>query len=224
MIVDEKRYAMLWSGGKDSCLALWKAGRLGLRVPCLVNFFDQPSGRVRFHAVRRELIAAQAEALGLELRQLPTFPETYGAVFVEALAELADRGFAGVVGGDIHLADVRGWVEERAGQAGLRLVEPLWQQDGEALLRELVDAGFQAVVTCTDGDRLDSSWLGRALDAAFISDILKLPAVDPCGEHGEFHSFAFAGPLFRHAVAWRPGQRLKDGRFTQLDLLPEAPR
>jgi diphthine-ammonia ligase len=212
-------YAVLWSGGKDSCLALWRSRRLGLSVAALVNFFDESSGRVRFHAVRRYLIAGQAAALELALLQLPTLPETYEAVYREALALLKARGFVGVIGGDIHLEDVRAWVEARVLEAGLCLVEPLWQQDGAELLRELVGAGFRAVLTCCDSTRLDTSWLGRQIDQSFIAEILALAGVDPCGERGEYHSFVFNGPGFRRPVSWRAGERRQQDEFIQLDLL-----
>jgi len=137
-------YALMWSGGKDSCLALARARRQGLAVETLVNFYDAATGRVRFHATRRELIAAQAFALGLRLIQEATQPDTYEAVFRRTLTQLAASGCRGVVFGDIHLADVRAWFEERVTAAGLEHLEPLWDNPSAQLLSEFIDGGCQA--------------------------------------------------------------------------------
>jgi uncharacterized protein (TIGR00290 family) len=141
------------------------------------------------------------------------------AALERVLGELRGRGYEGVVLGDIHLADVRAWYEERVRAAGLAHVEPLWGEEPLSLLREFVAGGGRAVVTCVDTERLDASWLGRVVDDRFVSDIAGL-AVDACGENGEYHSFAFAGPAFARPLAWRPGERRDDGRFVQLDILP----
>jgi uncharacterized protein (TIGR00290 family) len=141
------------------------------------------------------------------------------ALLEQHLAELRGRGCAGVVLGDIHLADVRAWYEDRVRAAGLDHVEPLWGDDPAALLAEFVAGGGRAVVTCVDTERLDASWLGRVVDEAFVRDIAGLP-VDACGENGEYHTFAFAGPAFARPLEWRAGDRRSDGRFVQLDVLP----
>jgi diphthamide synthase (EF-2-diphthine--ammonia ligase) len=162
-------YALLWSGGKDSSLAL-----------------------------RRE------QELRSELRKL------------------AAEDFRGVVLGDIHLADVRAWYQERVVAAGLEHVEPLWAESPTSLLREFVAGGGRAVVTCVDLERLDEVWLGRVIDQEFAGD-LAATGVDACSENGKYHSFAFAGPPFRRPLGWRPGERRNDGRFAQLDVLAGDP-
>ncbi len=219
------RYAVMWSGGKDSALAAHRARARGLEIACLVNFYDEASGRVRFHATRAELIAAQAEAAGIPLRQRATSWEAFEPAFQATLAELAREGFGGVVFGDIHLADVRAWYEERVRAAGLEHVEPLWGEAPRALLDEFVGGGGRAVITCCEIGKLDEGWLGRIVDERFADDVGELP-IDPCGENGEYHSFAFAGPLFARPVPWAKGARRRDGRFVQLDLLlsPPSPR
>jgi diphthamide synthase (EF-2-diphthine--ammonia ligase) len=145
--------------------------------------------------------------------------EEMPAALDQRLAELAGAGYAGVVLGDVHLADVRAWYEERVVAAGLEHVEPLWGEDPLALVQEFVAGGGRAVVTCVDTERLDPAWLGRVIDEAFVEEIAATGA-DPCGENGEYHSFAFAGPAFHEPVRWRPGERRSDGRFVQLDLIP----
>jgi uncharacterized protein (TIGR00290 family) len=212
-------YALMWSGGKDSHLALVRAKRQALDVTTLVNFYDGPTGRVRFHATRKDLVAAQAFALGLRLHQHATTADGYEAAFREALRQLAATGCLGVVFGNIHLADVRAWFEERVRAQGLEHHEPLWDSPPAALLDEFVDSGARAVVTCVDTSALPASWLGRPIDEAFATDIARLPSVDACGERGEYHTFVYDGPLFAAPVAWQPGPIREEGGFVQLELL-----
>ena len=213
-------YALMWSGGKDSYLALARARHQGLAVSTLVNFYDEATGRVRFHATRRELIAAQGFALGLRLLEYATRPETYERVFEECLGGLFRSGIRGAVFGNIHLTDVRAWFEERVAAVGLEHVEPLWGAPPADLLAEFVDGSAAAVVTCVETAQLPASWLGRSVDEAFVADIARHPAVDPCGERGEYHTFVYRGPLFTEAVPWRPGPIHEEGGFAQLELLP----
>jgi uncharacterized protein (TIGR00290 family) len=213
------RYALMWSGGKDSALALHRARQAGRDVALLLNFYDAETGRVRFHATPVEMLHRQAEAIGVELRAIGTsWPEMDDRLRAE-LSRLHDEGFTGVVFGDIHLADVRAWYEERVTAAGLEHVEPLWGGASTDLLAEFVGSGGRAVVTCVDLRKLDASWLGRIVDESFGADIAST-SVDPCGENGEYHSFAFAGPAFARAVAWALGEQREDGTFIQLDLAP----
>jgi uncharacterized protein (TIGR00290 family) len=212
------RCAVMWSGGKDSALAADRARRNGAEIACLVNFYDEATGRVRFHATRTELIAAQADAMAVPLVQLGTAWHRFDGAFGDTLDELARDGIDGIVFGDIHLADVRAWYEIRVRAAGLTHVEPLWGGDPGELLAEFVATGGRAVVTCCESEKLDDSWLGRVIDERFVAEIAALP-IDPCGENGEYHSFAFAGPLFKRPVPYALGERRSDGRFVQLDLV-----
>jgi uncharacterized protein (TIGR00290 family) len=208
----------MWSGGKDSALALARARRAGLEVRTLLTFYESASGRVRFHATRIELIGEQAAATGIRsLVAVGTpWPEMESALGRE-LERLRAAGYAGVVLGDIHLADVRAWYEERVTGAGLEHVEPLWGEPSPVLLADFVSSGGGAVVTCVDLERLDESWLGRIVDSDFVNEIARLD-VDACGENGEYHTFAFAGPAFQRQVHWKAAERRADGRFLQLDL------
>jgi len=207
----------MWSGGKDSALALDRAGRAGLEVARLVSFYDSATRRVRFHATRVEMLEAQAAAAGIGLRAIPTTWAEMEANLRHELASLREDGFAGVVFGDIHLADVRAWYEDRVTDAGLEHVEPIWGEPPQLLLDEFISSGGRAVITCVDLAKLDEAWLGRVIDQRFASEIGTM-GVDPCGENGEYHSFAFAGPVFKEPLAWRAGQRRLDSGFAQLDL------
>jgi uncharacterized protein (TIGR00290 family) len=211
------RYALMWSGGKDSALALMRARSRGLDVRRLLNIYDPATDRVRFHATRRELIQAQAGAIGIEVVQLGVEWQRYETAFQELLAGLARDGFAGVVFGDIHLADVRAWYEERVRAAGLDHVEPLWGDRSADLVAEFVASGSRAVLTCVELPKLEASWLGRIIDDRFVREIAAT-GIDPAGENGEYHSFTYAGPLFRSPVPWRAGAVRREGDFAQLDL------
>ncbi|KPJ86765.1 MAG: hypothetical protein AMS18_15225, partial [Gemmatimonas sp. SG8_17] len=119
-------YALMSSGGKDSTLALDRARRQELDVRYFVNIYDGATQRVRFHGVHRELIARQAQALGLEPLITEAAPDGFEAAFLKLLGELQQRDVTGVIFGNVHLAEIRWWYEERVLEAGLRHVEPIW--------------------------------------------------------------------------------------------------
>jgi len=219
LLVKRGGYALMWSGGKDSALALYRARKAGIEVSRLLTFYDRATRRVRFHATRSSVVAAQAKATGAgQWYGIGSSWPAMEAQLVVELGKMRDSGVEGVVFGDIHLADVRAWYEDRVRAAGLEHVEPIWGEQPADLLREFVDIGGRAVVTCVDLMRLDASWLGRIVDERFVHDITDT-GVDVCGENGEFHTFAFEGPMFVHPVGWRPGEARTDSRFSQLDVL-----
>jgi uncharacterized protein (TIGR00290 family) len=207
----------MWSGGKDSALALDRAGRRGLAVTRLLSFYDSTTRRVRFHGTRVEMLEAQAAAVGIGLSAIATTWDEMEANLQRELASLREAGFAGVVFGDIHLADVRAWYEDRVTAAGLEHVEPIWGEPPRLLLDEFIASGGRAVITCVELAKLDKAWLGRITDERFANEIGPTGA-DPCGENGEYHSFAFAGPVFKHPLSWMAGERRLNSGFAQLDL------
>jgi uncharacterized protein (TIGR00290 family) len=210
----------MWSGGKDSALALDRARHSGIDVARLISFYDSATRRVRFHATRVEMLEAQAAAIGIDLHAIPTSWPAMEASLVRELTGLRSDGFRGVVFGDIHLADVRDWYEKRVAAAGLEHVEPIWGEPPRDLLGEFIASGGRAVLTCVELAKLDESWLGRITDERFAAEI-EMRGVDVCGENGEYHSFAFAGPAFEKTLAWAPGERHLEAGFAQLDLTGE---
>jgi uncharacterized protein (TIGR00290 family) len=214
--------ALFWSGGKDSLLALDRAERSGVRVTHLVNVFEGNTQRVRFHGVRRELIAAQAEALGRELVQKSTHPGDFEQALQAAMDDLANAGIERIVFGNIHLADVRAWYEERVRARGFEHVEPLWREAPEALVREFVARGHRSRIVSVYLACGRPEWLGRDIDASFIEQVEAAPGVDVCGERGEYHSFAFGGPLFRRELPIREVGRFEREEHLILDLALEA--
>jgi uncharacterized protein (TIGR00290 family) len=212
-----------WSSGKDSAWALQVARAEGLAdVAGLLTTVDTTHRRVAMHAVRRELLHAQAAALALPLVEVelpwPCPNGAYEAAMAAALSRLRGDGVTHLVFGDLFLEDIRAYRDAQLAALGVTPIYPLWRRDTRALAREVVDGGLRATLTCVDPAQLDASFAGRRFDAALLAE---LPAgVDPCGERGEFHTFAWAGPMFPSPLAVRAGEVvLRDG-FAFADLLP----
>lgn len=210
--------AMSWSGGKDSMLALDRLIRDGQDVRFLFNLYDASSGRIRFHGVRRELIQRQAERLGLVLVQLAVGESNFEAVFLRGLNALRARGVAGIAFGNIHLADVRAWYEERTTAHGLAHLEPLWGGQPADLVAEFVARKYRALLTSVDLQRAPREWLGRTLDTPLANEIQRSAGVDPAGESGEFHSFVYDGPLFRAPIHVVSGEVHEGENHVLIDL------
>ena len=217
-----ERALLAWSSGKDSAFSLHVLREQGVAVTGLLTTINDAFDRVAMHAVRLELLRAQADAVGLPLVEVripwPCPNEAYEAAMAEALAAARERGTTAVAFGDLFLEDVRRYREERMSGTGLVPLFPLWGRPTRALAEEMIALGQQAVLTCVDPRALPRAFAGRAFDAALLRD---LPAeVDPCGERGEFHSFAWDGPAFRHPVPVRVGEVVDRDGFVFADLLP----
>lgn len=213
-----------WSGGKDSALAL-DALRRGeeFEVVGLLTSVTRGYDRISVHGVRRSLLHAQAESLGLPLREIlldqNCTNESYEAAFHDALCAI--RGVrpdvAHIAFGDLFLEDVRGYRERLLTGSGFDPIFPIWGADTAALARSFIGEGFSARLVCVDTTQLDASFAGRPYDHDLLAD---LPATaDPCGERGEFHTFVSSGPGFRNAIPYRTGERvLREERFMYCDL------
>jgi uncharacterized protein (TIGR00290 family) len=213
-----------WSGGKDSALALWAMREeLGVEPAALLTTVVEDDGRVGTHAVRAELVRAQAAAVGLPLVEVPIPAAPSNQVYEERLAdaltappltEVEIVAFA-----DLFLADIRAYREERLAAIDRRATFPIWGRDTMALARRFVAVGFEATLVCVDTEQLDAEFVGRRFDAALLEELPD--GVDPCGENGEFHTFVHAGPVFTDPIAVVPGARRDAGRFVYQDLLPD---
>ncbi len=194
-----------------------------VRVAALLTTVTEGYERISMHGVRRELLARQAEALGLPLHEvrIPAHcvNADYEARMEEALRGHYQRGVRRVAFGDIFLEDLRAYRERNLARAGMQAIFPIWKQDTRALARHFLDSGFRAIAVCVDGRVLGSAFAGRELDAAFFRDLP--PHADPCGENGEFHTFVFQAPNFRAPVAFRTGEVVTRDGFHFCDLLPE---
>jgi len=216
-----ERVLLSWSGGKDSALALHELSRSGeYDVAALLTTVTEGTHRVGMHAVPRELVAAQADALGIALREIaiPPFPpnEVYEARLQSVLEEYAALGIRRVAFGDLFLEDIREYREGTLARLGMSGLYPIWKRDTAALAREFVALGFRAVLVCVDLRALDRSFAGRLLDERLLADLP--PGADPCGENGEFHSFVFDGPGFRRPVAFERAGVREEATFAYCDL------
>jgi uncharacterized protein (TIGR00290 family) len=220
------RILVSWSSGKDSA---WMLHVLQQQHPGatggLLTTTNEAFDRVAMHAVRRSLLEAQARAAGLPLHVVPLpWPcsnEQYEARMGAAVARFVAEGFTHVAFGDLFLEDVRRYREDRLTGTGLLPLFPLWKIKSTAdLAREMIDGGLEARLTCVDPRVLDRSFAGRRFDFTLLGD---LPgAVDPCGERGEFHSFAYAGPMFSAPIAVTAGDTVDRDGFVFCDLI-ESP-
>jgi uncharacterized protein (TIGR00290 family) len=216
------RFALSWSGGKDSALTLWTLRRQGREPEALITTVTEGYERISMHGVRRELLARQVDALGLPLVEVVIPPscvdDVYEARMAQAFASTPLSGVDAVAFGDLYLQDVRAYREERLAAGGKRGLFPLWGLDTGELSRDFIAAGFSAIVVCLDPRALDPAFAGRPYDERMLAE---LPAgVDPCGENGEFHTFVSAGPIFAEPIACDTGEIVDREGFVYCDLTP----
>lgn len=219
---------LAWSTGKDSAWALHVARQSGqFDIVALLTTVNSTHERVAMHAVRESLLEMQADAAGLRLVKVPipsSCPnEVYEQAMSDAMAFARAQGISHVIFGDLFLEDIRAYREKHLAACGMTPVFPVWRQDTRALAEDMLAGGLGAYLTCIDPRKLSPLMAGRRYDAELIAS---LPSdVDPCGENGEFHTFACAGPMFSHPIAVTPGQVVHRDGFVFADLLPvEAAR
>lgn len=203
-----KKAYINWSGGKDCSLAFYQVLHQNqYTIATLLTTVNAVHDRISMHGVRRQLLQAQAMAIGIplttiELPETPGMPE-YEALMNSKLAELQRQHFTHAIFGDIFLEDLRAYREEKLATTGITALFPLWKRNTTELVKEFIALGFKAIIVCVNAQWLDKSFCGRLIDEQLLKD---LPAnVDPCGENGEFHSFVFDGPIFKTPVTFSKG-------------------
>lgn len=207
-----------WSGGKDSCLACYKAKLEGYEVSYLVNFISKEFKRVCFHGIEDRLLKLQAQVIGIPIAQKETTPDGYEREFKEVVRSLLPDGIEGMVFGDIYLQEHKDWVERVCGVLGIKAIEPLWGQKPEDILLDFIGYGFKALVVGANGSLMDKEWIGRQIDKKFLKDLKEKGDVDLCGENGEFHTFVTDGPLFRKRIKILKGQTISRDSYWFLDI------
>jgi uncharacterized protein (TIGR00290 family) len=212
-----------WSSGKDAAWALHVLQQIGaVEVVGLLTTTNEAFGRVAMHGVREALVAAQADAAGLPLWEVPLpWPcanEAYEARMAQACARAVAEGIELIAFGDLFLEDVRDYRIQKLAGSGLSPLFPVWNPDTASLARDMMTAGLKATLVCVDPRTLPAPFAGRDFDATLLADLP--PAVDPCGERGEFHTFAWDGPMFRHPVPIQRGEVVERDGFVFADLLP----
>jgi len=211
-----------WSSGKDSAFALEEALRQGVNVVGLLCTVNADADRVAMHAVRRKLLEAQADRLGLPIStvDIPQHcsHERYAESMALALEQASRAGITGMIFGDLFLEDVRRYRFDMLRGTGIVPVFPLWGRETGPLAMEMIASGVKAFVTCVDPNKIDASFVGRPFDLEFLAD---LPAgADPCGENGEFHTFVYDAPSFRSPVGVERGIVVERAGFIFADVVP----
>ncbi|MGH9735044.1 MAG: ATP-binding protein [Candidatus Acidiferrales bacterium] len=212
-----------WSSGKDSAWALHTVRQSGeFEVVALLTTVNSTYQRVAMHAVREVLVEMQADAAGLPLVKVPIPSPCTNQVYEQAMGEAMARaradGVMHVIFGDLFLEDIRAYREKQLARCGMTPIFPLWLRDTRRLAEEMIAGGLSAFLTCVDPRKLNRGFAGRRFDAHLLRD---LPlAVDPCGENGEFHTFANAGPMFSRQIAVSAGEIVERDGFVFADLLP----
>jgi uncharacterized protein (TIGR00290 family) len=212
---------MSWSSGKDSTFALAAArSDPDLEVVGLLVTVNAAANRVAMHAVRRALLEAQADRLGLPLHVVeipsPCPNDVYAAKMGDAMATALRDGVEHVVFGDLYLEDVREYRVQALADTGIDPVFPLWQRPTDALAREMLAGGVRAVITCVDPRQLPARFAGRTFDDALLAELPD--GVDPCGENGEFHTFVWDGPGFSSPIAIETGEVVERDGFVFCDV------
>jgi uncharacterized protein (TIGR00290 family) len=221
--ISRPKALLSWSSGKDAAWALHMLRQVGeVEVVGLLTTTNAAFDRVAMHGVRETLLEAQAEAAGLPLWKVPLpWPcpnEAYEALMAKACARAAAEGIEAMAFGDLFLEDVRDYRIQKLAGTGLRPLFPIWNPDTASLARDMVAAGLKATLACVDPKVLEASFAGRPFDATLLAELP--PSVDPCGERGEFHTFAWDGPMFSHPVPVRRGEVVERDGFVFADLVP----
>ena len=210
-----------WSSGKDSAWMLHVLRSDGIGEPgALLTTVNESAKRVAMHAVRTEVLQAQADAAGLPLITVdipyPCPNDVYEAKMAATIAHARAEGFTHVAFGDLFLEDIRRYREQRMESTGVTPIFPLWLRPTDTLARDMLEGGLDAYLTCVDPRVVPASFAGRRFDTRLLSELR--PDIDPCGERGEFHTCAVAGPMFSKRIDVRVGETVRRDGFVFADL------
>ena len=212
-----KKCIASYSGGKDSVLALYRAVNAGLSPLGLITTYNTGANRSWFHGMSRDLIRKVSASLSIPITLVRTTGEQYGENFEKALAAAKDAGAQVCVFGDIDIDDHLAWCTSRCENAGLVPYFPLWKEKRKKLVYEFVDSGFSAIITVVDTGRMPAEFLAQILSRD-VADAIEKSGADICGENGEYHSFAFDGPLFSKKVDFSTGEIIEQDTFRILKI------
>jgi uncharacterized protein (TIGR00290 family) len=223
MSEERRRTWMSWSSGKDSAMALAVLRRdPALEVTGLLTTLNAEADRVAMHAVRRSLLAAQADALGLALHVVelpwPCPNETYEARMADAIGVARSEGVDAIGFGDLFLEDVRAYREGALSSTGITPLFPLWMRPTKALAAAILEEGVKAVLTCVDPTQIPRELVGRWYDESLLAELPE--GADPCGERGEFHTFVTYAPGFTREIAVEVGEVIERDGFVFADVVP----
>ena len=218
MPIKDKAFFCSWSGGKDSCLALYRAVLKGGRPACLLTMLTEGGEKSRSHGLPLSVLQNQARALGIPLVVRSASWEDYTSVFTEVLREFKSRQIDNGVFGDIDIDDHLQWVEDVCKPIGITPHHPLWQRPRKQLLKDFLGAGFKATIVVVQASKLDKSFLGRELDADLLEEI-EAQGADAAGENGEYHTVVTNGPIFSAPLSIRFGEPFEEDGYWFINML-----
>lgn len=191
-----------WSGGKDSCLACYKAMQHKHQVLWLLNFISKEAKRGCFHGTDSKLMETQSKAIGIPIFQKEVSPDMkkYEEEFKSAVSELKEKEqIEGMVFGDVYLLEQYNWIERVCGEIGVIPIEPLWNLKLKDVAINFINLGFKAIVVSAKAELFDENFVGRQFDEETLNFLIE-KNICPCGENGEFHTFVYDGPIFRKKI------------------------
>jgi uncharacterized protein (TIGR00290 family) len=223
MTISRQPVVLSWSGGKDSAMVAYHLlASQKYEIAALLTTVTEEYDRISMHGVRCELLERQAESLAIPLHKV-MIPkdcpnEIYENRMNEAFSSFKARGLTKIAFGDLFLEDIRQYRDERLAQAGMTGLYPIWMRDTDELVRTFIGLGFKAKLACVDTQAIDASFAGREIDVSLLKDLPR--NADPCGEHGEYHSFVYAGPIFSKTIDCKAGETtMRSSRFNYCDIV-----
>lgn len=220
----KEKIILSWSGGKDSSMAAYHLlASQKYEIAGLMTTVTGEYDRISMHGVRRELLEQQADSLGIPLHKIiipkDCSNEIYEAEMRGILSRFKAEGITKIAFGDLFLEDLRRYRDARLALAGMTGIYPLWLRDTEELVRTFIGLGFKAALSCVDTEAIAASLAGREIDETLLRELPE--SADPCGEYGEYHSFVYAGPIFKKPIACRTGESvMRTPRFNYCDIVP----
>jgi diphthine-ammonia ligase len=207
----------LWSGGKDSCFAYYKAKQLGYDVVTLLNFIHSDNEKVLSHGFCSDLILLQAENIGVPVVQEIMPKDKYRENFKRLIYQMKEEHeIQGIVFGDIFLQEHKDWIDKICAELEVKAIMPLWGVDTGVLIKEFIEEGFKSIIIAVKKELLEEKFLGCRLDEKFIKNLD--PEIDPCAERGEFHTFVYDGPVFKKAVEFSTGKKVLQDKHMFLEV------
>ena len=212
-----KKFIASYSGGKDSTLAIYRAISQGMKPLELITTYNTDKNRSWFHGIPKPLLNIISDEMNIPISLIETSGELYAQNFDFKLKEAKKNGAEVCVFGDIDLVEHLKWCTDRCKAAGLEAYFPLWQESRQKLVYEFIDLGFKTILTVVDTNRMPERFLGQLLTRKLADEIAECGA-DICGENGEYHTFAFDGPLFSKPVSFSTGEIIYSDNYAIIPI------
>ncbi len=215
-----KKAIALWSGGKDSCFACYKAKSEGYDIVNIINFADSRGNNSISHGLSSRIIERQAASIDIPFLQKPMPDKEYRREFINLIDKFKkEKRIGGIVFGDIYLQEHKDWIDGICAEAKIEGIFPIWTKDTSRLINEIIGAGFKSIVVSVQKGILGKDWLGRQVNAEFTEDLKAFGHIDLCGEKGEFHTFVYDGPLFKNPVSFHVGKITSGEKYCFLEVV-----